>query len=83
MAFQADGVRLVTKGGAEGVHVEAYPALQELVDTVAAIGGLLMPCSPCLEHRGISEDELLDGVEIIGAARLVSEIASASATLNY
>jgi predicted peroxiredoxin len=83
MAFQAEGVRLVTKGGAEGVHARAYPALQELVDTVAAIGGLLMPCSPCLEHRGIAEDDLLDGVEIIGAARLVSEIASASATLNY
>jgi predicted peroxiredoxin len=83
MAFQAEGVQLVTKGGADGVHAEAFPPLQELIDTVGAIGGLLMPCSPCLESRGIAEDELLDGVEVIGAARLVSEIASATATLNY
>lgn len=83
MAFQAEGVHLVTRGGAEGVHAPAYPPLQELIDTVAAIGGLLMPCSPCLENRGISEHDLLDGVEVIGAARLVSELASATATLNY
>ena len=83
MAFQADGVRLVTKGGADGVHAHSFPPLAELIGTVAEIGGLLMPCSPCLESRGIGEQDLLDGVEIIGAARLVTEIASATATLTY
>jgi predicted peroxiredoxin len=83
LAFQADGVRLVTKGGADGVHAESFPPLSELIGTVAEIGGLLMPCSPCLENRGINEEDLLDGVEVIGAARLVTEIASATATLNY
>jgi predicted peroxiredoxin len=83
MAFQAEGVRLVTRGGASGIHVDGYPELEQLIDTVAGIGGLFMPCSPCLEHRGIAEDDLLDGVEVIAVARLVSEISSASATLNY
>ena len=83
MAFQAEGVRLITKGGADGVHADNFPPLTELIDTVAAIGGLLMPCSPCLESRGITEEQMLDGVEVIGAARLVSEITSATATLNY
>jgi len=83
MAFQAEGVRLITKGGADGVHADSFPPLTELIDTIPAIGGLLMPCSPCLESRGIKEADMLDGVEVIGAARLVSEITSASATLNY
>ena len=75
MAFQADGVRLITKGGADDVHADGFPPLAELIDDGRrAIGGLLMPCSPCLENRGITEDDLLDGVEVIGAARLVSEI---------
>jgi predicted peroxiredoxin len=83
MAFQAEGVRLVTKGGADGVHAEGFPPLAELIGTVAEIGGLLMPCSPCIESRGITEDQMLDGVEVIGAARLINEITSATATLNY
>jgi predicted peroxiredoxin len=83
MAFQAEGVHLVTKGGADGVHADGFPPLDELIGTVGEIGGLLMGCSPCLENRGITEDDLRDGVDVIGAARLVSEIASASATLNY
>lgn len=83
MAFQGEGVRLVTKGGADGVHADSFPPLSELIGTVAEIGGLLMPCSPCIESRGITEDQMLDGVEVIGAARLVNEITSATATLNY
>jgi predicted peroxiredoxin len=83
MAFQGEGVRLITKGGADGVQAEAFPPLVELIATIGEFGGLLAPCSPCLENRGLTEDDLLDGVEVIGAARLVSEIASASATLNY
>ncbi len=83
IAFQAEGVNLVRKGGADDVHASGFPPLAELIGTVGEIGGLLMPCSPCLESRGLTEDDLLEGVEVIGAARLVSEITSATATLNY
>jgi predicted peroxiredoxin len=83
MAFQGDGVRLIVKGGADEVHAPAFPPLSELIGTIGEFGGLLAPCSPCLENRDLTEDDLIDGVEVIGAARLVSEIASATATLNY
>jgi predicted peroxiredoxin len=83
MAFQAEGVLLVRRGGAEGIHAPGFPPLEELISTVGEIGGLLMGCSPCLESRDIGEDDLRDGVEVIGAARLVNEITSATATLNY
>ena len=83
MAFQGEGVRLITEGGADDIRAEAFPPLSELIGTIGEFGGLLAPCSPCLENRGITEDDLLDGVEVIGAARLVLEIASATATLNY
>jgi predicted peroxiredoxin len=83
MAFQGEGVRLITNGGADDVRAEAFPPLAELIATIGEFGGLLAPCSPCLENRDITEDDLLAGVEVIGAARLVSEIATATATLNY
>ena len=83
MAFQGEGVRLITEGGADDIRAEAFPPLSELIGTIGEFGGLLAPCSPCLENRGFTEDVLLDGVEVIGAARLVLEIASATATLNY
>jgi predicted peroxiredoxin len=43
-----------------------------------------MACAPCLESRKLSApDDLRPEVEIIGAARLVAEIMSATATLTY
>ena len=83
MAFQGEGVRLITKGGADGVQAEAFPPLTELIETIGEFGGLLAPCSPCLENRDLAESDLLEGVEVIGAARLVTEVTSATATLNY
>ena len=60
MAFQGEGVRLITKGGADGVQAEAFPPLTELIATIGEFGGLLAPCSPCLENRGLSEDDLIE-----------------------
>jgi predicted peroxiredoxin len=83
MAFQAEGVELLTKGGADGVQAKGFPVLAELMQTVQDLGGQLLGCSPCLEGRALTEADLRDGVEVIGAARLIAEVTSATTTLTY
>jgi predicted peroxiredoxin len=83
MAFQADGVDLIRKGGVDGVQARGFPPLIELLDSVAEMGGRLLACSPCLGPRAISSEDLIEAAEIIGAARLIAEVTSATTTLNY
>ena len=83
MAFQGDSVELLTRNGAQDVHAHNFPPLAELMDTVSELGGKLLACAPCLEAREIGESYLRDDVEVIGAARLIAEVTSATNTLTY
>lgn len=84
LVFQADGVDLVRKGGTDGVQAASFPPLAELFGSFVELGGQLLACSPCLLGRAIqAPDDLEPGVEVIGAARLVTEITAATATLTY
>lgn len=82
MAFQADGVCLVHVGEAATVQAPELPPLAKLMSDFQELGGSLLVCSPCIKSRGIA-DALIPGTEIIAAARLVSEVTSASSTLVY
>jgi predicted peroxiredoxin len=83
MAFQGDAVGLLTKIGPEDIHAHGFPPLAELMSTVSEFGGQLLACAPCLEAREIGENYLREGIEVIGAARLIAEITSATSTLTY
>ncbi len=83
MAFQGDAVELLTKIGADDVHAHGFPPLAELMSTVMELGGKLLACAPCLVAREIGESYLREGVEVIGAARLISEVTAATSTLTY
>jgi predicted peroxiredoxin len=84
LVFQGDGVNLIRKGGAAHVFAHSFPPLADLMQSVVELGGQLMACTPCLDSRELkAPDDLEPGVEVIGAARLVAEIASATSTLTY
>ena len=51
---------------------EATP-LEDLLDAVLA-GGRVTLCTQCAARRGITVDDLIDGVRIAGAATFVEEI---------
>ena len=69
-----EAVRLATKGGADGLQVEGYPALGGLLDGIFENQGKLWVCPVCASARGISADDLVDGAEIAGAARTIGFI---------
>lgn len=83
MGFQGDGCLLVEKGVAETVRAPEFAPLGELLETIKELGGQLLVCSPCVKKRGLTEDDLVDGAEIVAAGRFVAEIASATNSLVY
>jgi predicted peroxiredoxin len=83
LGFQADGVELVRKGGADGVEAPGFPPLAKLMNDVHELGGKLLVCGPCLKSRGIGPDDLVEGAEVVAAGRFVAEITSATNSLVY
>jgi predicted peroxiredoxin len=83
LGFQADGVELVRKGGADGVEAPGFPPLAKLMNDVLELGGKLLVCGPCIKSREISADDLVEGAEVVAAGRFVAEITSATNSLVY
>jgi uncharacterized protein involved in oxidation of intracellular sulfur len=83
VALQGVSVFLAKKGYLEHVVAAGLPALKDLVNNYLESGGKLLICTPCIRDRNIEESDLIEGSELIAAARLNQEILSANATLVY
>lgn len=66
-----EGVRLATKGYADDIHKDGFAPVRDLIQQYIASGGVLIACAACCKPRGITNDDLIAGAEIAGAARLV------------
>lgn len=82
IGFQADGVCLVKKGEAGTIEAPGFPPLAKLLADFQELGGTLLVCTPCAKSRGITES-LIDGAELVAAARFVAEVTSATNSLSY
>jgi len=84
IGLQGNGVWLGRKLEAEHVFAPGFPPLAKLMTDFLELGGKLLICSPCIQSRQLSgEDDLVDGVEIVAAARFVAEVTSATSSLTY
>ena len=83
VALQGTAVFLAKKGYAEHIHAPGLTPMKTLVDGLLANGGKLLVCMPCIEERKISQDDLVEGCELIKAGRLVVEMTSAKSTAVY
>lgn len=79
----ASGASIVKKGYAEGVTLSHMRPLSDLLADYFKLGGKILVCGPCIKSRGISEDDLIENAEVVGAARLAQEVLSANAVLTY
>lgn len=62
-------------GRADDVKLEHSPAFSDLLASVLASGTVSL-CTQCAARRGISSDDVIDGIRISGAATFVSEITA-------
>lgn len=78
-----EAVRLGTAGGCEGVQADGHPPLQQLVDTFVENGGEVWLCSACTRPRGISDESLMAGARIVGAAYVVEQIGAGARAISF
>jgi uncharacterized protein involved in oxidation of intracellular sulfur len=83
IGLQAGGVELGRVGGVDGVEAGGFPPLIKLVADFQSLGGRMLVCGPCLNSRGITPDQLIDGAEVVAAGRFIAEITSATNSLVY
>ena len=70
-----EGAWLCKRGYASSVRAEGFPDLAELVASFVEAGGRIWGCSACTTPRGITEPDLIDGAQIVGAATIVAAVA--------
>ena len=78
-----DAVWLGTDGGTAGVQATGLPALSELYDEFVANGGQVWLCGACTKPRGITEEHLAKGSTIVGAAKIVEELATGAKAVSF
>ncbi len=83
VVLQGSGVLLAQKGVYEHVFAGGLPPLKDLLATFMAEGGKLLVCTPCIQERQLELSMLVDGAQLIAGARVIQEITTASAVLNY
>jgi predicted peroxiredoxin len=67
-----EGVRLATKGYADGIHKEGMPAAGEVIRQFSA----------CTKPRGITDADLIEGAKIVTAANVVEEVAGGALPMS-
>jgi uncharacterized protein len=78
-----EGVWIGTRGGTDGFEQEGLPSLAEMFDEFVGNGGEVWLCGVCTRPRGITEADLVDGVKIVGAAKVIEEVTQGAKTLTY
>src|SRR5436190_19656310 len=78
-----DAVWLGTERGAEGIAQEGLPALADLYQEFVENGGQVWLRGACTKPRGITEDAVAKGATIIGAAKVVEEVAGGAKTIAF
>jgi predicted peroxiredoxin len=78
-----EAVWLGTEGGTDGVEREGFPKLAQLYREFVENGGQVWLCGTCTKPRGITEAHLAKGATIVGAAKVIEEIAAGAKTVAF
>jgi predicted peroxiredoxin len=78
-----EGVRVPTRGYTDGLQAEGFLPLSELVHTFIANGGQIWVCGACAKPRHITQDDLIDGAKIVGAATAAEALVNGAQTLSF
>jgi predicted peroxiredoxin len=78
-----EGAWLATTGYADDIHFEGMPALGPLMEEFVDNGGAIWACGACTKPRQITEEQLVKGASIVGAAKVVEEIATGAQSVFF
>ena len=78
-----EGVRLATRGYADGITKEGFQPLAEPIRSFVANGGQIWACGACAKPRGITDAHMIPGAKIVTAAMVVEAMAKGASTLGF
>lgn len=82
--FTLTGLYIIRKGGAEKIVLPGAPkTLPNFLQVVRDGGAKLIACSAAFPIVGVSEDDLIDGVECGGVATFVMAAEEADVVLTF
>ena len=84
--FTMDGATLLKRGVAEGVDIKrghGGESLRFFMDQALELGVKFYVCQPSLDLHGLSMDDLVDGVEMIGGAAFNSMALDADLVITF
>jgi len=71
-----EGACLGRRGGADGIAHAGLPRLPDVIAEFVDNGGTIWVGGACATPRGITEDQLVKGARIVGAATVLEEVAT-------
>lgn len=77
----SDAAELCIKDGAKNLIAEGYEPLPDLIEAFVDNGGKIWLCPACAKAKGISAEDVIDGVEIAGAPKSMAFMASGAQLL--
>jgi predicted peroxiredoxin len=77
----SDAAKLCVKGGADNLVAPGYEPLATLVQEFVENGGRIWLCPVCAKAKGITQIDLIPGVEIAGVPRTMEFMSSGAQLL--
>ena len=82
--FTPGGSPALKKGFLEQVAGKGMPDMIEMVSDFQTLGGRIVACELCFDaHDDLTEADLREGVEVVGATGFLSDIADATITFSF
>ena len=83
MWLTSDGVRLATRGYADGIRAEQDPPVERVHAQFIEKGGRFYVCPICFNERSLDESELVENAELKGASPLMEFAGDGAMTFSY
>lgn len=79
----SNGVHIAEKGYADKIDIgDPFKPIKDLLPAFLEQGGKLKVCSSCMDHNGVSKEDLIKGAEMITADDVVDGIMNIEKTLQ-
>ncbi|HMA76823.1 MAG TPA: DsrE/DsrF/DrsH-like family protein [Candidatus Krumholzibacteriaceae bacterium] len=83
--FTPGGSPAMKKGAIKELNdkAEALPDLEDMFNSLLALGGRLMVCELAFDVHDFTEDDLAEGTEVVGATTFINESKDATLTFSF
>ncbi|MBG9982956.1 DsrE family protein [Aerococcaceae bacterium DSM 111020] len=79
----SNAVHLAERGYGDKINIgEPFRPVADLIPEFIAQGGKILVCSACMKHNGVSEEDLMEGTEIITAEDVITNIMESKKSLQ-